>query len=66
MNILRGMEDKLQAAERSRQETEDRLRQQVSSHTSLTTKNAKLTSQIHSLNNQITEQQAVSRYTYTK
>ena len=57
---MRGMEERLQAMEESRNDAEERLRAQIASHTSLIATNAKLNSQIHSLTNQLTEVQAVS------
>ncbi|XP_068217464.1 leucine-rich repeat-containing protein 45-like [Palaemon carinicauda] len=57
-SLMRGMEERLRAMEESRNEAEERLRVQIASNTSLTTANAKLNSQIHSLTNQLTELQA--------
>lgn len=46
--------------EESRSDAEERLRSQVVANSTLKATNTKLTSQIHALNNDLTELQAVS------
>lgn len=59
-SVVRGLEERLHAIEESCNDAEERLRVRVASNSALTAANAKLNTRLHTLNNDITELNAVS------